>query len=68
MVKPAGDRRDALEPGCDMARTFLEDLATLILRQLPPRLRLCDRDQRRSGGLDATERLLPRNQGVVLDP
>jgi hypothetical protein len=62
VIEPARDRGQVVEADRDVARRLFEDRAALVLRELPPRVGLLDRDQRgaRRGG--ATELGLHRGQ------
>ena len=66
VMKAPRDRRQVLHPYRDMVRGFLEDLAPLDLRELPPLLRLGNWDERRAGGRWTTEWLLPAGEGLML--
>ena len=48
VIELPGDRRQIFQAAGDVVRLVLEDLPPLLLRQLPPRRRFLDRDQRRA--------------------
>src|SRR5215467_9390868 len=49
VVQPPRDLREVLKPGGDVMGAFLEDPPPFVLRQIPPRLGLSDRNQRCPG-------------------
>ena len=55
VIELAGDRGQIFQAAGDVVRLVLKDLPPLFLRQLPPRRRFLDRDQRRAGRLGAAE-------------
>ena len=65
VIQSPSDHRQALDPDRDVVRAFFEDRASVVLRELPPLLRLPDRDERGLGRRWATERILPVGEGLI---
>lgn len=66
MMQTSGDRREVLDPDRHVARALLEDATAFVLSEIPPPLRLLDRDQRRARRPWSAERLLARDERVML--
>ena len=47
VVQPTGDGREVAHAYCDVLRLLSKQIATLVLRELPPVSRFPDRHQRR---------------------
>ena len=66
MMETARHRGQVLEARGDVARSLLEDLAPLVLGELPPRLGLPDRDECCPRCLSPTKRRLLGDEPLVL--
>ena len=55
VIELPGDRRQIFQARRNVVRSVLKNLPPLLLRQLPPRRRFLDRDQRGMGRLGAAE-------------
>src|SRR5713101_495983 len=66
VIEPARHGRQVFEPSRDMPRSLLEDLAALLLGQLPPGFRLPNRNERRQRCFHSAESLLAHRQRRLL--
>jgi len=64
VIELPGDRRQIFQARRNVVRSVLKDLPPFLLRQLPPRRRFLDRDQRGIGRLGAADLGPKRHQAV----
>src|SRR6185437_4890586 len=65
MVEPPGDGREISPADRHVARAGLEDRAPLVLRELPPGIRLSDRDQHGALAVGPAQPLLHQDEPVL---